>query len=261
MNKFLTKIHSQIISLETILIPNYFLIRTNPEFLGIKNLMIFASKKIKKNETILDAGAGETPYKHYFSHTKYESTDIKDPSENKKHTFNCSLDDIPKPDRFYDDIICTQVLEHVEYPQKVVNELYRVLKPGGKLFLTAPQGWGLHEAPYNFYNFTTFGLKSLFTQAGFKIIFIKPTGGIFWFIGALMRTLPSHIYYQFLFPKNKKKYYLKLILALLLFPLFILFKLLFSLILPLIFYYLDFLDNDKIFTLGHTCYCIKKQTK
>jgi len=37
-------------------------------------------------------------------------------------------------------IINTQVLEHVEYPQKVLDEFYRILAPGGKLFLTAPQG-------------------------------------------------------------------------------------------------------------------------
>jgi len=65
----------------------------------------------------------------------------------KMHNFICSLDNIPKPNNSYGVIINTQVLEHVAEPQKVITEFYRILKPKGKLFLTAPQGWGIHGEP------------------------------------------------------------------------------------------------------------------
>jgi len=35
-------------------------------------------------------------------------------------------------------VLCTQVLEYVPFPQKVVDEMRRVLRPGGYLFLSVP---------------------------------------------------------------------------------------------------------------------------
>ncbi len=154
------------------LIPDFIRKRADAETFGIIKFIEFAAKKVKQSDKVLDAGAGSHPYKKYFSHAKYESTDMSCDSSDNKHDFICSLDKIPRPDSFYDVIINTQVLEHVEYPQKVINEFYRLLKPGGQLFLTAPQGWGLHEEPYHFFNFTKYGLESLFKHAGFKVIFI-----------------------------------------------------------------------------------------
>ncbi len=68
--------------------------------------------------------------KEHFSHAKYESTDIM-ALPGIEHDFLCSLDNIPKLDNCYDVVLCTQVLEHVEYPQAVVHELFRILKQGG----------------------------------------------------------------------------------------------------------------------------------
>ena len=125
------------------------IIRIAAEAFGIVNFMEFASKQVKPSEKILDAGAGDRRYKKYFFHARYEATDFKDVLDNFftdifnhsskiKYDFICSLDKISKPNGSYDAIINTQVLEHVECPQKVINEFYRILKPGGKLFLTTP---------------------------------------------------------------------------------------------------------------------------
>ena len=120
-----------------LLFPMALLHRLDTEKHSINQFIKFASGQVKKTDIILDAGAGAHPYKKYFSHAKYESTDFKN---DKKHTLICSLDKIPKKENSYSAIINTQVLEHVEFPQKVINEFYRILKPEGKLFLTAPQG-------------------------------------------------------------------------------------------------------------------------
>lgn len=125
--------------------------RTNAEAFSITTFMECAARIVKPSDKILDAGAGSCRYKKYFSHAQYESTDK---STYFKHDFICSLEKIPTHNSSYDVIVCTQVLEHVEYPQKVINEFYRILKQEGKLFLTAPQGWGIHEEPYHFFNFT-----------------------------------------------------------------------------------------------------------
>lgn len=259
--KYLVKFYRFLVKIESFIVPKSIQERTNPEMLGIREFMVFASSLVKSSDKVLDAGAGQCPYKKYFSHALYESTDIEDSlDETRKsiHTFICSLDDIPKANNSYNVIVNTQVLEHVEYPEKVIKEFYRILKPGGKLFLTAPQSAPIHEAPYNFYNFTSFGLTSLFKNAGFEIVFIKPRGGFFWCLGDLIRTFPSHIFFQYLFKKSKHHIEFKpRIEALLMLPFFIILQPICSFIIPLITFYLDRLDREKIFTLGYNCYCVK----
>ncbi len=46
-------------------------------------------------------------------------------------------------DNFFDTVISCETIEHVTNPNKAVKELYRVLKPGGKLFLTCPNYFNL----------------------------------------------------------------------------------------------------------------------
>jgi len=151
--------------------------------------------------------------------------------------FTCQLDNIPKKKDIYDAILCTEVLEHVEYPQKVVNELYRILKKNGKLFLTVPQAWMIHQEPYNFYYFTKYGLASLLKNAGFKEYKIIPKGGYFWFLADAIRF--NEIAQQY------KKY------PLIYYPLRILGFPFTSIIFPFILFYLDFLDKEKKWTMGY----------
>jgi len=81
----------------------------------------------------------------------------------------CKLDAIPVENGRYDVVLCTQVLEHVAEPWEVFLELNRVLKPRGRLLLTAPLCWDEHEKPYDFYRYTQFGLSHLATRAGFEV--------------------------------------------------------------------------------------------
>lgn len=85
--------------------------------------------------------------------------------------------DIPLPDASVDTLLCTAVLEHLERPEVAIWEMHRILKPGGYGILTAPLFWHLHEEPRDFYRYTEYGLKYLFTAAGFEIVEVKPLSG------------------------------------------------------------------------------------
>lgn len=233
--------------------------RLNAESFGIIKFVEFAAENVKLADRILDAGAGACPYKKHFLHARYESADVEESAATSPkgiHDFFCSLDSIPKPDNYYDAILNSQVLEHVEYPQKVIDEFYRILKPGGKLFLTAPQAGGIHEAPYNFFNFTKYGLESLFKNAGFKINFIKPRGGFFWQAGYELSILPFHVLSQYMFDDNNKKSIKPIFFILL--PFYIISIPFCRFIIPLLFFYLDRLDKKREYTLGYACYCTKE---
>jgi SAM-dependent methyltransferase len=71
-----------------------------------------------------------------------------------------------------DFIFMVEVLEHVKTPHLAMEELHRVLKPGGKLFLSTPFMLPIHDAPYDFYRYTQYGLAHLCRS--FQNVSIKP---------------------------------------------------------------------------------------
>lgn len=48
---------------------------------------------------------------------------------------------LPFADRSFDVIICSEVLEHIHRYQHVLDEIHRVLKPGGQLAISVPRAW------------------------------------------------------------------------------------------------------------------------
>jgi len=71
----------------------------------------------------------------------------------------------------YDYIVCTEVLEHTLQPFKAVNEIYRILKPMGYLFLSTPFNFRIHGPLPDCWRFTEHGLRELLKD--FKILEIN----------------------------------------------------------------------------------------
>jgi SAM-dependent methyltransferase len=132
--------------------------------------------------SLLDAGAGECVYKKYFAHCNYKSVDlgIGEPNWNySRLDYVAPLHELPIEDESFDAILCTQVLEHLQKPTESVKEMYRVLRSGGHLFVTAPMAHNEHQIPYDFFRYTSFGLKHICTEAGFREIRVTSMGGMF----------------------------------------------------------------------------------
>jgi SAM-dependent methyltransferase len=75
---------------------------------------------------------------------------------------------IPFRDGVFDIVVIQAVLEHVLVPEKVVSEIYRVLKPGGIVYAETPFMQQVHEGPYDFTRFTESGHRYLFRN--YKLI-------------------------------------------------------------------------------------------
>lgn len=92
--------------------------------------------------------------------------------------------DLPFRDACFDTVLCLQVLEHVPRPRRLLDEIARVLRPGGALVLTAPHIWGLHEEPRDYYRFTPFGLRHLGEAAGLRVVAVNALAGYWVTAGA-----------------------------------------------------------------------------
>jgi SAM-dependent methyltransferase len=77
---------------------------------------------------------------------------------------------LPMPADYFDVVISGQCLEHVPRPQKLVNEMARVLKPGGLMLLTAPWQWEIHRYPVDCWRILPDGMRVLLEDAGLKVI-------------------------------------------------------------------------------------------
>jgi SAM-dependent methyltransferase len=121
---------------------------------------------------ILDAGAGDSPYREFFTHAHYEAADVCVRPEHAYAAVDyvCELSAIPVDDERYDVVLCTQVLEHVADPPAVLRELRRVLKPAGTLWVSAPLYFPEHEVPYDYYRYTQFAWHHLLAQADFELL-------------------------------------------------------------------------------------------
>lgn len=210
------------------------------------------AKNIPPNSKVLDVGAGSSPYKNQFAHCEYKTQDFCQllPNQLRFENGYAQIDyvsaahEITVASGTFDVIICTEVLEHVHNPIEVVNEIGRILKPGGKLILTAPLGSGLHQQPYHFYGgYTPFWYDKFLTLAEFKDICVVPNGRFFKFYGQESQHFIKHSA-----PWNIKAHVITKIIWSLLWV--ILFPILWF-GLPLLCYFIDSWDTFNMITVGY----------
>ena len=148
-------------------------------------------KEIAKEKTVLDVGGGRPfqkylkNYKEYFKDCDYKTLDQA--SQYQPDILGDILD-IPIADESVDAVICWSVLEHVKEPQKAAQEIYRILKKGGKALIAVPFLYPYHAQKgiyKDYYRFTEDGINYLF--GNFSKIEICKVKGLF---GVFLGLLP-----------------------------------------------------------------------
>ena len=199
----------------------------------IENAVSGFSTSLPEGSRVLDAGAGESRHASAFARHRYVALDLAVGDSGWDYSqLDCmgNLEAMPFRDGAFDACLNVVTLEHVSEPKAVLNDLVRVLAPGGRMLVIVPHAWEVHQAPHDFYRYTRHGMYYLLEQAGCLNIRIQPMGGFF---RLLSRRLLNGL--QF-FP-------------VILFPFAALAVAPAALLLPLF----DGLDREKNFTLGYIC--------
>lgn len=158
---------------------------------------------IPEGSSLLDAGAGQMPYRKFCNHLKYKSQDFcaYDGKGNQSGLQTQNFDttgidvvsdivQLPFENGAFDAVLCSEVIEHVPDANKVIMELLRVLKPGGYLVLTAPFCSLTHYAPYHF---STGFNKYFYEQYNHALDIIEMTanGNFYEYLAQEVKRVPS----------------------------------------------------------------------
>lgn len=148
---------------------------------SVERFVRSVAPRVSNGAVIVDAGAGEAWYKPFFAHAQYFAFDyaVGDAAWDYSHLdCICDLHSIPLRTASIPYILCTQTLEHIKMPQRVVDEFCRILKPGGSVFCTMPFiADAHHQEPHDFYRYTAYAAEYLFKSAGFDEVVVSPMGG------------------------------------------------------------------------------------
>lgn len=163
---------------------------------------------------ILDAGAGNLRFKPLFEKSIYLSQEhsagieFKGMRDIEYDLINPIDQRIPLKGNALDGIISNSVIEHIRYPERFFAEAYRVLKPGGRIYISVPFFAFEHEVPYDFQRPTRFGLQRWLEDAGFNQIKVTPSSTC---TANIVQFLPVAVVYDLLRTnKNPKKWLLKI---------------------------------------------------
>lgn len=194
-------------------IPCFWAILINPLFIIRYHLFNTLKKSLKEiSGIVLDFGCGASPYQSFIKAEKYIKVDFA----NESHPIGNAVIDIfydgktlPFKDNMFDSILCTEVFEHIPNLNDIVKELYRVLRPQGKILISVPFVWNEHEIPNDYQRFSQFGLCLLLENNHFKILTVQKTTNTIYTITQLLTNAIHHAFFTRYFILN---YFLNFIL-------------------------------------------------
>ena len=169
-----------------------------------------ASRSGDAHGVLLDLGCGLKPYEKLFARhvDRYFGIEYSPGSGFRGNAADLFADAaaIPLAADSVDTVLCTEVLEHVPDPDKVISEVARVLRPGGIFLCTAPFVYPVHDS-YDFFRYSPRGLATIMKRHGLEVEEVVPLSGT-----GLTLAIMLNLYWYELFMWRKLLYPVGIIL-------------------------------------------------
>ena len=147
---------------------------TSPTWLTRRLLLAgVASMSGRFRGRLLDFGCCAKPYKALFKVDEYVGVDFMGEGHdhsNEQIDFFYDGKTLPFDNESFDGVFSTEVFEHIFNLPDMLQELHRVLKPGGLMLITCPFAICEHEQPNDFARYTSFAIRHLLEQHGFDVL-------------------------------------------------------------------------------------------
>ncbi len=150
-------------------------------------------------DVFLDAGCGEgklrqqlSPAVHYVGLDRYAGEQNNEYSDwTMRPSILGDVHQLPLASGIVKTAAFMHVLEHAREPNLVFAEIFRILQPGGYLFVDVPFLHEIHHAPHDYYRYTPYALMALTKAAGLEVVEIRPSGGYFRALSHLLEEAPT----------------------------------------------------------------------
>ena len=128
---------------------------------------------------VLDIGCGRQPLLGFLPNgCQYIGLDYPDTGAwyEAKPTVHADAARLPFADQTFDVVVCLEVLEHLPRPVEALREACRVLKPEGRVIISTPFLYPIHDAPADYQRWTRHGLELLGRSAGLRVTSLSTLG-------------------------------------------------------------------------------------
>jgi 2-polyprenyl-3-methyl-5-hydroxy-6-metoxy-1,4-benzoquinol methylase len=165
--------------------------------------------------TILDVGCADGQALNYFREfhgeniethgVDFSSSATEEAARQGHITYTGRFEDIDLPNDYFDLVVATHVIEHVENPRTFADKIYRILRPGGIFWFETPNiscldakifknnHWGGYHFPRHWFFFDQQSIKQLAKLTGYEIAMIDfyPTA-VFWYASVRSKIISAN---------------------------------------------------------------------
>jgi len=160
-----------------------------PERLKMRRTVRTWISECPSGATVVEVGGGTSLLKPVIeravARVHYVSGDIA-PTNRSDLVFDATA--LPVGSERVDAVLAVEVLEHLEHPQAMLDEIARVLRPGGMAVITVPFMFGVHDFR-DYHRFTPLGFSTMLARCELTLEETVQRGGTFVSASTLIRTL------------------------------------------------------------------------
>ena len=152
---------------------------TGNPFMGDINQLLFLRKKVPTCDgPVLEIGSKDygntSSFRQFYSTCRYVGVDLE-AGKGVDIVADLTGGIASLPENHFALAICCSVLEHVHKPWLMAENITRLLRPGGQLYVSVPWVWRYHPYPDDYFRFSFRGVRSLFEQFEWQTAYYSTT--------------------------------------------------------------------------------------